>query len=82
MPPAEARDFYDKFFRMVQESHSPDLVKDGLFGAKMEVSLVNDGPITVIVDSNEMGEVGVGASTKKRDVASGGARAQGGEASS
>lgn len=54
MPPAEAREFYERFVEMVKEAHSPDLVKDGVFGAKMDVSLVNDGPITVTVDSSEM----------------------------
>ncbi|CAM9654708.1 unnamed protein product [Ectocarpus sp. 12 AP-2014] len=54
MPPAEAREFYNRFVDMVKSAHAPELVKDGVFGAKMEVSLVNDGPVTVIVDSGEM----------------------------
>lgn len=29
-------------------------VQTGVFGAKMDVSLVNDGPVTVIFDSNEL----------------------------
>lgn len=53
MPPAEARDFYERFVQMVKDAHAPELVKDGVFGAKMDVSLINDGPITVIVDSSE-----------------------------
>lgn len=53
MLPAEARDFYERFVEMVKGAHAPELVKDGVFGAKMDVSLVNDGPVTVIVDSNE-----------------------------
>lgn len=54
MPPGEAKEFYDRFVDMVKAAHAPELVKDGVFGAKMEVSLVNDGPITVIADSSEM----------------------------
>lgn len=54
MPPTEAREFYNCFVDMVKSAHAPELVKDGVFGAKMEVSLVNDGPVTVIVDSGEM----------------------------
>lgn len=54
MSPAEAREFYEHFVEMVKGAHAPDLVKDGVFGAKMDVSLVNDGPITVIIDSSEM----------------------------
>lgn len=53
MPPAEAREFYERFVEMVKGAHAPELVKDGVFGAMMDVSLVNDGPVTVIVDSNE-----------------------------
>jgi D-tyrosyl-tRNA(Tyr) deacylase len=29
-------------------------VQTGVFGAKMEVALVNDGPVTIVVDSAEM----------------------------
>ena len=29
-------------------------VKDGYFGEKMNVSLINNGPVTIIVDSNEI----------------------------
>ena len=53
MPPAEAREFYERFVGMVKGAHAPELVRDGVFGAKMDVSLVNDGPVTVIVDSSE-----------------------------
>ena len=30
-------------------------VETGIFGAKMEVDLVNDGPVTLILDSQEIG---------------------------
>jgi len=30
------------------------LVATGVFGAKMSVSLVNEGPVTIIVDSNDL----------------------------
>ena len=29
-------------------------VEEGIFGAEMEVSLVNDGPFTIILDSDEI----------------------------
>ena len=29
-------------------------VERGVFGAMMEVSLINDGPVTIILDSNEL----------------------------
>ena len=28
-------------------------MKDGVFGAMMEVALVNDGPVTICLDSRE-----------------------------
>ena len=30
------------------------IVKDGVFGADMEVSLVNDGPFTIVVTEKEL----------------------------
>lgn len=34
-----------------------DKVEHGIFGADMKVSLVNDGPFTLILDSDEMGYI-------------------------
>lgn len=41
---------YDKFCERVQELIDRE-VKRGVFGADMQVSLINDGPVTIIVDS-------------------------------
>ena len=49
MPPKEARVFYDKFLDELKKSGLS--VKDGKFGAMMEVELINDGPVTFIIDS-------------------------------
>ena len=38
------------------------LVQDGLFGADMAVTLVNDGPVTLILDSKDQGGGGGGGS--------------------
>jgi D-tyrosyl-tRNA(Tyr) deacylase len=35
------------------ERDAGDRVKDGVFGATMDVALVNDGPVTVVVDSDD-----------------------------
>lgn len=66
MPPAEAKEFYGRFVDMVKSAHSPELIKDGVFGAKMDVSLVNDGPITVVLDSSEMNKVASAPSSEAR----------------
>lgn len=33
---------------------SPDRVQHGIFGADMKVSLINDGPFTILLDSEEL----------------------------
>ena len=51
MPPGPARVAYEAFVGRVRGMHEVALVKDGLFGANMSVSLINDGPVTVVLDS-------------------------------
>lgn len=41
---------YEKFLIKLEE-HLGQSVSRGIFGADMKVSLVNDGPVTIIVDS-------------------------------
>lgn len=41
----QARELYQQFVKKVQEGYQSDRVKDGVFQAMMEVSLVNDGPV-------------------------------------
>jgi D-tyrosyl-tRNA(Tyr) deacylase len=53
MPPAEARETYQAFVEKVKATYQPDKVKDGVFGAMMQVSLVNDGPVTVTLDTKD-----------------------------
>lgn len=47
--PDQAIQIYDAFNRFLQEKGVH--VETGCFGAMMEVSLVNDGPVTLIVES-------------------------------
>lgn len=48
----QARDFYQQFLeRLRREYGLPERIKDGMFGAMMSVSLVNDGPVTFTLDS-------------------------------
>ena len=49
MPPEKAKDFYQEFLNDLKKSGL--IVKDGKFGAMMEVELINDGPVTFILDS-------------------------------
>lgn len=45
---SEAITLYNQFNLMLREHIS---VKTGVFGADMEVNIVNDGPVTIIIDS-------------------------------
>lgn len=46
----EASDLYDMYCCRLQElADTP--VKKGIFGADMKVELLNDGPVTIIIDS-------------------------------
>jgi D-tyrosyl-tRNA(Tyr) deacylase len=47
-PAEEARALYRKFLEIMNK-HYPG-VAEGVFGAKMNVRLVNDGPVTLIID--------------------------------
>jgi len=47
MPPSEAKEFYDK---MVKELGKNIPTKAGVFGAMMEIEIINDGPVTVILE--------------------------------
>jgi len=51
MPPEEAQSLFDRFVRELTALGVT--VATGSFGARMEVSLVNDGPVTFIVDSRK-----------------------------
>ena len=46
--PEKAIPFYEKFLSILREKNIE--VQSGEFGAKMEVALVNDGPVTIIID--------------------------------
>ncbi|MCD8102105.1 MAG: D-tyrosyl-tRNA(Tyr) deacylase [Alistipes sp.] len=49
-PEPESRPMYRKFVSMLEEATGRG-VATGEFGADMQVSLVNDGPVTIIIDS-------------------------------
>ena len=46
--PQEAKPLFDAFISALKTKGAP--VKTGVFGAKMEVELVNDGPVTFILE--------------------------------
>ena len=50
-PPEKAHDYYEKFMRLLTENDMK--VEGGVFGAHMHVDILNDGPVTIIVDTRE-----------------------------
>ena len=48
--PAVSEPLYEEFCRSL-ENHLGKSVGKGIFGADMKVSLLNDGPVTIIIDS-------------------------------
>ncbi|MGH9241131.1 MAG: D-aminoacyl-tRNA deacylase [Vicinamibacterales bacterium] len=50
-PPDDARRLYEEFVRELRATHLP--MATGEFQAMMQVELVNDGPVTLLVDSRK-----------------------------
>ncbi len=50
-PPLIAEPLYEKFVSLLQDSLGKEKVATGVFRAMMDVTLVNDGPVTVMVES-------------------------------
>lgn len=48
-PPAEAQVLYDYFVDVLRRGPAP--VETGVFQAMMEVQLINQGPVTLLIDS-------------------------------
>jgi D-aminoacyl-tRNA deacylase len=49
--PREAIPLYKKFIEKMKNNIGGERVKTGIFGAMMEVQIINDGPVTIIIDS-------------------------------
>jgi len=49
--PEDAKRLYEEFVRCLRLFHVP--VETGVFQAYMEVELVNDGPVTILLDSEK-----------------------------
>ena len=52
MKPDQARELYAYFNQQLENKFGP--IATGVFGADMKVSSVNDGPFTVVLDSEEL----------------------------
>jgi D-tyrosyl-tRNA(Tyr) deacylase len=52
-PPEIAQPLYEHFIQEVRKSGIS--IATGIFGAEMKVSLINDGPVTFLIESNGLG---------------------------
>ena len=50
--PEQARPLYEYFLSQLKNSFSGK-IENGVFGANMQVELINDGPVTIIMDSKD-----------------------------
>ena len=50
-PPDRGRDLYEKFSAALAATGVP--IANGIFGADMKVALVNDGPVTIWLDTDQ-----------------------------
>jgi len=52
-PPDKANELYEKFVSLIKASIKGK-VATGSFGADMKVNILNDGPVTIILDTKEL----------------------------
>lgn len=45
---------YDKFLKEISSSYTSGKVESGVFQADMKVDLLNDGPVTILLDSRRL----------------------------
>ena len=50
--PEKANSYYEKFISFLAESGIK--VEKGIFGAHMKVDLLNDGPVTISINTRDM----------------------------
>ncbi|KAL6298607.1 D-Tyr tRNAtyr deacylase-like domain-containing protein [Sparassis latifolia] len=48
-----SREMYSFFLERLSKLYNPERIKDGRFGAMMEVRLTNEGPVTITLDSRK-----------------------------
>jgi D-tyrosyl-tRNA(Tyr) deacylase len=49
--PEVAIPLYEMFIKRMKNNLGEDKVKSGIFGAMMEVKIINDGPVTILIES-------------------------------
>ncbi|KAL8259272.1 hypothetical protein R6Q59_027225 [Mikania micrantha] len=57
MAPDKAKSLYASLVQRFQTSYRSNAVRDGVFGAMMKVNLVNDGPVTLQLESPQSSSI-------------------------
>ncbi|KAM0673102.1 D-tyrosyl-tRNA(Tyr) deacylase [Gurleya vavrai] len=47
-----AKEFFDKTIQKFIQLYGKEYIKNGIFGEQLEIMLINDGPVTIIFDTN------------------------------
>ncbi len=50
-PPEKGEELYDKFLSHLKKILGEERVSNGIFRAMMKVKIINDGPVTIMLDS-------------------------------
>ena len=53
MSSEQSKDFYHKFLDLLKKMYKIEKINDGKFGAYMQVNILNDGPVTILLDSKK-----------------------------
>mmetsp|Transcript_29208 Transcript_29208/g.87592 ORF Transcript_29208/g.87592 Transcript_29208/m.87592 type:complete len:178 (-) Transcript_29208:65-598(-) len=53
MPGDKSKAVYEDVLAKLGTAYKPEAVKDCVFGAMMQVDIVNDGPVTIVLDSHQ-----------------------------
>ena len=51
MKSEDSREFYHNFLNLLRTEYQKEKVQEGRFGERMEVEIINDGPVTIVLDS-------------------------------
>ncbi|MDR1627563.1 MAG: D-tyrosyl-tRNA(Tyr) deacylase [Oscillospiraceae bacterium] len=52
-PPETAKKLYENFCENMNKIYVPEKVKTGRFGSEMKITIINDGPVNIIIESIE-----------------------------
>jgi D-tyrosyl-tRNA(Tyr) deacylase len=49
----QAQRKYNQFLQILRDGYAKEKISDGKFGEMMDVELINDGPVTLVIDSRD-----------------------------